>query len=412
MNGEGGRRALWVRYIPALLLCAVVVLYCAYHLIASFTGKLQLGTAGLVTLTETEKVDVCLFRHEQVLASPYAGVKVDLAEDGEKVAAGTPVARIYTVFSEPVYEELTEVDRRLDILHRAKTTYSSLKNAPQIRAQIDRDLAKYNAAVAENDLASAMLLREEILAASARYQALIGGYDTFSDTIAALELRRAALEQSLGTPVGTMIATESGYYYGSVDGFESRFSASDLDSMTVDSYRELLASEAEPYAAEGQSMGKLVTDFRWYAACEVSAETADKMKTDGAYEVYFPYNDATVTMTLYRTAAARDEDAVLLILAASVMPEGFDYTRVQKAEITVVSHTGYSVPVTAVRTVDGKTGVYILDRYEVRFRQVSILYEKNGVYLSDPTADPDTYLDLYDAVILNGKNLYEGKLID
>lgn len=412
MNGEGGRLSRWARYIPALLLCAVVVLYCVYHLIASFTGKLQIETASLATFTETAKVDVCILRHEQVLASSYVGVKVDLASDGEKVAAGTNVARIYTVFEEQTYGELLDVDRRLSILNRAKTTYSSLKNAPEVRAQIDENLAKYNAAVAENDLASAMLLRDEILAGTAQYQALIGGYDIFSDTVAALELRRAVLEQSLGTPVATLIAPDSGYYYGSVDGYESRFSAAQLDSMTVDSYRELLGAEADPYAADGQSMGKLVTDFRWYVACETGADIADKMKTGGAYEVYFPYNDTTVTMTLYRTAASRDEDAVLLIFSASTMPEGFDYTRVQKAEITVVSHTGYSVPVTAVRTVDGRTGVYILDRYEVRFREISILYEKNGFYLSDPAADRETHLDLYDSVILNGKNLYEGKLID
>lgn len=412
MEREGGRLWRFARHIPAFLLCAVVVVYCSYHLLSSLVPKPVVEPAVLTEYTETVTLNGYIFREEQILTSPTSGTVLSTRSDGEKVAAGNEVGKVYASVNEESYDALLAVRRRLTILENAKTTYASVKNAPQVLALIEESVLKYNAAVQENDMDSAMELRDTILAARAQYQALTTGYTSYADIIAGLEAQVAALEAALGTAVSSVFAPVSGYYYRDVDGYETAFDASGIDSLTVSSFRSAVASEPSAYAEDSRTAGKLVTDHTWYAVAETDRATAARFTAGQAYSVRFLLGDQTAEMTLYRTVTSSEEDAVLLIFSSNRMTADFNYSRVQKVEVTVSSGEGYAIPKEAVRSVDGKTGVYILDRYVVRFREISILSEQNGMYLCDPEFVGEGRLALYDSVIVSGKDLYDGKVLD
>ena len=108
-------------------------------------------------------------------------------------------------------------------------------------------------------------------------------------------------------------------------------------------------------------------------------------------------------------------------------------------EIVETSYTGYKVPVSAVRIVNisqnedgsrrvtpsasgetkGRTaqGVYILDGDRVHFREIKALAQINGYVIcaeQNPAQDADYRykLGLYDRVIVKGKNLTDGKIVN
>ena len=68
--------------------------------------------------------------------------------------------------------------------------------------------------------------------------------------------------------------------------------------------------------------------------------------------------------------------------------------------------------------VDGKTGVYTLDGNVVRFKETKVLYEDEGMYICEmPMLDGrptvlKKQLSLYDAVVVSGRDLYEGKILN
>ena len=74
-----------------------------------------------------------------------------------------------------------------------------------------------------------------------------------------------------------------------------------------------------------------------------------------------------------------------------------------------------------MRIVDGVEGVYILNGNTVEFKRANKIYENDGYYvisLKDVDADSDdenikkfSYLNMYDAVINKGKDLYHKKTI-
>ena len=62
-------------------------------------------------------------------------------------------------------------------------------------------------------------------------------------------------------------------------------------------------------------------------------------------------------------------------------------------------------------------GVYVLHGSEVRFKQISILYADDDYVICDPDSNNKelvngTTVELYDQVILEGDDLYDGKVIN
>lgn len=412
MNREGGRLSRLGRAIPAALLCAVIVVYCAYHLLASLTPKPVVEPALLADFTETVTLSGYVFRSEEILTAATPGAVLATRGEGEKVAAGSLVARVYASLNEETYDALKAVRWRLAILNNARTSYSSIKNVPGILALLEETMRDYREAVDANDMDRAMELRDAILAARAQYQALISGYTSYHEVIAALEAQAVALEAGLGTPLLSVSAPYSGYYYRTVDGYERIFRASEIDSLTVDSFRAVIGREPEAYVDDTSTAGKLITDHTWYVVAETDSASAAAFTAGATYSVRFLAGDDTVEMTLYRTATSSREDAVLLIFSSARVAADFDFTRAQRVEITARSGEGYTVPKAAVRNVNGRTGVYVLDRYVVRFREIAIVGEQNGIYYCDPSYAGEGRLRLYDSVIVSGKDLYDGKVLD
>ena len=73
--------------------------------------------------------------------------------------------------------------------------------------------------------------------------------------------------------------------------------------------------------------------------------------------------------------------------------------------------TGYEISAKALRTVDGEKGVFIQLANVVRFRKVDIVYSDDTVILSGKSSKSG-YVALYDEIIIEGTDLYDGKIID
>ena len=107
----------------------------------------------------------------------------------------------------------------------------------------------------------------------------------------------------------------------------------------------------------------------------------------------------------------------MLIFSALGMPEGFTFDRTQRASLVRDTVSGYRIPASALRVVEGVVGVYIRSGNTVRFRTADVLYESGAyvyidtetegvtLYADDTDAENDLYcepISLYDAVIVSG----------
>ncbi len=401
-------------YILTSLLSIGVILYIGYHLFYGLTQKVETAPASPETVRTVRSADMYLFREETILLSRTSGGSVVASvADGTRVGVGDKVAGRYDVSSPNTVAAIAELDEQIRVLKAMQENTLSVRDTVTIDREIYDIMERIAAAARQGDGESAIACRSDLRAALIRRSVVTGATANVDGELDRLESERLSLIRSLGSCRETATVSESGYFYASADGYESLFTPDTALSMTVSDFRALCSAEAEGISPS--AIGKLVTDYTWYAACLLPLSETKNFAEGETYSVHFPYNGETaIRMTLVRLV--RDGDTVMLVFSCGTVPPDFTYTRVQPAEIGDNSYTGLRVPASAIRVVNGVTGVYVLEGSVMHYRAVKLIVEGEDWCLLEiePQADPPegyTWLRQNEIVITKGRRLAEGRIL-
>ena len=412
------RLADLVVHIATIAVAAAALAYLGYHFFEGFSADIETEYATLVTDSDVVPLDAYIMRSESVIfaASATSGHSVGYVfSDGTKVHGGQVVANIYTGDGSSD-EAIVDLDRRIDLLESSNLTDGMTSSDTYV---IDSKIQNYYYLILQSTLlgnySNLTKRRDELLTLINKRRILTGVTTGYSDRIESLTAERALLSAGQDTIAESVGAPYAGYFYSTTDGYESTFSASKVESLTLAEFDKMLSSQPTRYS--DRAVGKMVSDFNWYIVCETTRDSLRYFTKGYSYYVNFPYNDdISIKMTLSNVVSEVGSDRVLLVLETERIPEDFSFRRMQPVEIVRSSYTGYRVPISAARLVDGKQGVYIMIGNTIEFREIDILLEMDGYYIvaeQDPVNDPDyaSKLGLYDQIVVSGKNLYDGKLI-
>ena len=412
------RLAELVVHIATIAVAAAALAYLGYHFFEGFSADIETEYATLVTDSDVVPLDAYIMRSESVIfaASATSGHSVGYVfSDGTKVHGGQVVANIYTGDGSSD-EAIVDLDRRIDLLESSNLTDGMTSSDTYV---IDSKIQNYYYLIHQSTLlgnySNLTKRRDELLTLINKRRILTGVTTGYSDRIESLTAERALLSAGQDTIAESVEAPYAGYFYSTTDGYESTFSASKVESLTLAEFDKMLSSQPTRYS--DRAVGKMVSDFNWYIVCETTRDSLRYFTKGYSYYVNFPYNDdISIKMTLSNVVSEVGSDHVLLVLETERIPEDFSFRRMQPVELVRSSYTGYRVPISAARLVDGKQGVYIMIGNTIEFREIDILLEMDGYYIvaeQDPVNDPDyaSKLGLYDQIVVSGKNLYDGKLI-
>ncbi|MCI5512601.1 MAG: hypothetical protein MR471_00590 [Clostridia bacterium] len=442
--------------ITVLLVCA----YLCYHSISVFDTVYMTGIVKNGRAEERLELEGAVFRDDYLIVSSDGEIKY-LRLNGERVGKDTETARVYTDMSADgndntaIAEKMRELESRIEYLNEcldvghatyytasvaAKSAYTDLlsymaraggkpKDAMDAYGRLSLELNKFN--VVRNGKTG----REEITKA-----------------IDTLKAEYDRLSESYHGSFVSVIADKSGWFFdkAAVDGYESIFTTGALKSVNAASLRNMMQSE--PAQVPVGTIGKMTYTYSWYLAVPADTATCRRLEPGREYKITFE-DGRELSLTLERVAAVMNGEGVL-VFRCDIMPDNFDYKRVQKISLTVEEYEGYSVPASAVHTVDGVTGIYVLSGGKLSFRRADILSEQNGVCIiakeppkapeaetetgtgteaPDGTNGPETssdtiadtagvtsaetgddgpgYPKLNDIIIISGDGLYDGKVI-
>lgn len=429
--------------VAIVLLSAALMIYAGYHIVKSFSEDIETLPAVIDDFNEAISADAYILRREQVLYSNSAGVVNYLVRDGEKVAVGDEIADVYKSGSGNIRERIEAIDLKIESLERVENSvkYLAVSDVSNIDAVIKELVISASRDAAENSFSSVGSLADELLFRMNLRQLLTGEKDSFAEELAALKAERAAAVAELTDVSDTVKTNVSAYYFYEVDGYETAFSFDDINSLTYSDVESM--TSAKPTLLSGKEAGKLVLDYKWYVLLPTDEATAAYFTVGKSYGLNFSASGTEVSMKLERVINDTDRSSggVGLLFSSEIMPDGFDYTRMQPVSVNVKKYEGYKLPLSAVRLVDydGVTveGVYILYGNTVRFRRIETILSQDGYVLCAPqrtetedsvfqfpiigeteTEAPETaayetipFLELYDRVIVSAKELYDGKII-
>lgn len=404
------------------VIAVLLIAYIIYHLALDVSSEVTLSGVETVTVSDTDSFDCFIFRSEQILYSSSDGIINYNYPDGESVRGGSTVATVYTgTGNDEANKRLIEIDKEINVLENSDLGESSgVSDGGSIDNGIYDVLNEAKAKQNTGDSEYSMRHKDEILAYLNRRSYLTDTTD-YGARISELQSEKNRIMQSLGGESVTVTTQVPGRFYSGLDGYEEMFSSSVLDTLSFVRFNELTEKDPDYSIIESEGrygVGKIVSDYVWYIACEVDDESLKYYTLGSSYNASFPYNgEGEIKIKLYRIIGG-DEGKSVLIFSCYNTPSGFNFLRRQSVKIIRRSYTGYKVPVGAVHiNENGETGVYILKGNVVRFRKIKSLTESGGYFVveeQDRINDVDyrSKLSLSDILIIEGTDLYDGKVIN
>lgn len=409
------------KYVISAVISILLIAYIIYHVVNSFGTAVETEPAQMVSVRETISGDGFIFRSEKIVSSTSTGGGVNYAyENGELVPSGVPIADIYSGNNtDEIKQNMSEIDSKISILKDSSRTDSALlSDSGSIDESITSLYYSMLRKMNSNEIDYVFRRSDDMLILLNKRQLVLKTASDFSSQIAKLNSDRMSLTSSLSNISETVKSDCSGYFFTEADGYENIFSASQVDTLSVKSFDELRDKKPEEgIISSSNVIGKIMTDYTWYLAVKFASNQTAGFVEGNRYTLVFPYSsDIEIDMSLYRIITDADSNDVVLVFSTGSVPENFNFLRMQSVDIVKQTYKGLRVPVSAVRIVDDKQGVYILDGNVVTFKEINSLVEIAGnliVAEQDKLNDKDyeSKLGFYDQIITKGKNLYEHKVV-
>ncbi len=412
-----------LKYVISTVCSIGLVVFLMYHIIGSLTSDVDTASISFTTQEQVSEYDAYIFRGESLLyTSPGDVGNINfLKEDGTKVSVGEEICQVYTgSASSESGIAIAEIERKLELLNNSNLDENvNYSDTQLIDTAISNAYYTLLSRMADGAAGYAMAKSDDLIAAMNQRLIITRHVENFDRQIRMLESERTALITGSGAAAESVYSDCAGYYYSDIDGFEEIFSSEKISNLTLDEYDSLISSAADISLQKnrqgGTNCGKIVTEYNWYIGVRITTEESRSYTEGYTYTVIFPYNsDIRISMILDRMILQADDDRVVLVFRTNTIPEHFSFLRRQTVQIVTETWEGYKVPLSAVRIVDGVQGVYILEGYIVEFRRIEPMCEIDGYFIcreNNGSEEDADMLEMYDHIIINGKNLYSGKII-
>lgn len=395
----------------AILVAVTLILgYIFFECYSAMHVSLQTTTAVTSTVYETVQMSALAVRDERIVETANGGVTVTSVKNGEKVKKHGEIAKQFSSSNDAEnYSVILALEEQLDhYLELEKQHSGTVTDIESINSEILGKVNEYIRLISLGKISDITDASTSINDTLIRRQMIIGENVDFTSMKKSIQDEINKIPSS--KPSRYVNADVSGIFLNFTDGCEAMFdykSIADLDISTLESYIE----KAKGAKNSKNSMGKLVTSHAWYFCSVVNSSEITEINNGDKFDIAIKESDRILTCEVISGAdtSIAQEKAVLVLKCTDMDAEIASY-RTESIEIRYRSHAGIKVPPSAVHIVDGKKGVYVLLSGQVKFRQADVIYTSEDYVLMDYNPDESGGIRIYDEIITQGKDLYDGRV--
>lgn len=413
-NGKRMKRAMPAALMTALILSIVILTI--FHSTDGFTTLVDTEFAVIVSEKSSMTFTGYTLSDAAVVNKPNDGGIYYLADNGERVKPGDPIARVYDTKPDDNVKQLTErLDRMIKILEESiGDGHFTLGESKEVRNGISGLYYEMMRGIANGETNIISSSSDELLMLLNKIDSYVE-QDT-AELKALLESYRAErikLESYYSGNYKTVNSEYGGYFFRTTDGYENIYSSKNIDSLTYEGFFEMVSAKKE----DAGSVGKILLNYKWYVAVPTVSGISDTFSVGEDYDVTFTDSEnRTLSMQLEKIIYDLTGSQSVMLFSCGIVDPDFEYLRIQNINITDKNISGFKVPESAVSDQGGSKGVYVLKDGRANFRKITILHHSAGYYIvsSDNTNSNDyyVYLELNDRIIVDSRNMYDGKVIE
>lgn len=430
------KRALTKRIIVAVLIGLALMYGVFLFVTTNFMGNNNYVTE-MITKTSTAntiKSDALIIRDEVLLDNNSDGTIVYSVGNGEKVRTKSTIASVFPNESDAINKQkINDIDEKIVYLKTLADDNTSVNvGVDTMNDQVNNQLIKFIDVVNKGNFANVPKVQDELMSMIYRKQIITGEQGSFDKIIQNLESEKAELEANTSNPIESIVAGQAGYFVTNLDGYEKTFSLEDLQKITYDQYKNTAPVEFD----SNDYIGKIIKTVNWYIVCPITKDDKTMIELNDE-ELYVKLPFAFSEQMPAKVVCANEtegEDTVMLVLSCNYMNESIAEIRKESVDILVSSYEGLKVPKKALHddyctkttyNDDGTTneikekaqGVYVEFGNQLKFKPVYITYSGDDYVICSETPNSESAYDqktvtLYDNVVVEGSDLYDGKLLD
>lgn len=405
------KKAPKMRYIY-IIIAIVVFLYLFAAVFASIRNNISTVTAVNGSVVESFATSGYVLREQQVISAPSDGFFECVVSEGERVKKGQTVAYMFEAQPDPaLMEKIRKTvksiaaqsgdntgDAYFDGSNASQTTVAErIRNMSDKRSE--RNLK--NVREAKNGINNTLGRKSE-------------SGENNAKTTEQLTEELNALKREAGG--GTEIVADAGGVFSSrIDNLEDKLSLDAIDNISPFYINEIdkSKSESSDIVAAGRPLCKIVNNYKWAYAAVVDEKKLGEIREGAEVELlFYDLTSVSVSGTIAHISDAEGGKKAVVV-STNKYVDGIYSSSCVNAEIITVKADGIKLPSECLHVCDGVTGVYVVRLNTAKFVPVNVKY-KNEQDTVVSAAEPEsggTKLQIYDEVIVSGKNISEGKVI-
>lgn len=398
-----------VKKILTVLFSLLVISYVGYQAYGALYNPLKTIRATSGTYEDSIRTKGLVLHQETVINSNQNGVIDYVRDNGENVDKYGEVAYVYQT------EQDVANQRKIQSLTSQIKGYQQTGNSATaesididvLSSEIEKSFLGLSAAADTSQASSIAASKADMLTLLNKKQLATGEVTNFDSQIAKLQNEIDELSKRTNAKIGTIYTPEAGYFVSSTDGFENAYDFSKVPGINAANVARLLTAKVKPQTG---AVGKIISNYVSYIVCNLSANDAYTLHVGDSVQIRFLLSaQPEVPVTI--EAINKDSSGVAVVFKCTTMTSSFSTIRRQDMEIITDSYTGIKVLDSFVHVVNGTKGVFVRSGSLVKFEKLDPIYSAAGYVVSGINSSDSDYLQVYDEVIENGDDLYDGEII-
>ena len=395
----------------AVILSLFLVVYVGYQVFRYLYSPIKTESVQQYTIEETVYAKGIAIRDEVPVEGVSSGIVSYFYDDGVRVITGTPVAEVHSSWqSVQNKHRIEEIDEEIERLSKIQKSTSGVANVSAISEEIEEQIGNLISINGSGQLQNAQQVCNDLQDALNKKAIAIRNVSDFSDKISQLENEKATLQNQLSTQVNQLFSPAYGYFSSYCDTACEMVTTDLLLDATVSQLEEMAEIQ---YEQNRSYSGKVILGYNWYYAALVSAEDAKKFSIGTTASLYFGSSSFDATPgTVTQMIQDDSSEKIAVIFSCDYMSQEISRLRNSSVQIELGTYKGLKIPYKALRFQDGLQGVYVVANQVLEFKKVDIVYDDVGFFISKIDGNNSDLVQLYDDIVTEGTELYEGKSVN
>lgn len=389
----------------------LVIVFLVHQAYSSLYSPVKTENAEYYVADEGINAYATVVRQERTITSNSNGTFHFRVSNGSRISRNGILADIYNSDTASItVSKIEELNKQInDIEEVSGYNDTSATDISLVNLSVSDSLNNFVYGCSANNYSQNEDNQQKLLASFNKKLFLTGQASDFSTKLAELKKELETLKSQLPAPIGSVVADMSGYFVSTVDGYETSLQTENINELTPEVLKKI-----KPDKVSKNVIGKIVSDYDWYLAVEISiGESAKYTIGDDLLVKTNVRNNSDLNVTVKQINVSEKSDKAVLVLSCKEMNKELAEMRTGPVSIISREYKGLKLNKKALRVVNGKTGVYVVSGLALKFVTVDVIYSTDDYILcKQSTIDDKSTLRLYDEVVVKGKNLYEGKVIN